>query len=53
MTSTEFAKEYPTLSYTRAWGLVREHDVTESEFLLAFGLKNSYNTQTILDWLGY
>ena len=53
MTSAEYVKQNPTLSYSKAWAVVREHDVTEDEFLLAFGYKPVYDTQAILDWLGY
>lgn len=53
MTSTEFAEQNPTLNWQKAYALVREHDTTENEFLLAFGHKDFYDTSDILEWLGY
>jgi hypothetical protein len=53
MTSREFAELNPRVTYASAWKLVREHNVTETEFLLAFGARDTYETEAILDWLGY
>jgi len=53
MTSTEYTEQNPEVSYAKAWSIVREHDVSENEFLLAFGMKDSYDTAMILEWLGY
>jgi hypothetical protein len=53
MTSQEFAETNPTLSRDGALILVHEYDTTDNEFFLAFGYADSYDTQAILEWLGF
>jgi plasmid maintenance system antidote protein VapI len=53
MTSQEFLKDNPALTRESALRLVHEYDTTTDEFFLAFGYKDSYDTQAILEWLGF
>lgn len=52
-TSTEYIADQPRIAESKAKRLIEAHNLPWKDFVLDYGVCESYKTKHVFDWMGY